>query len=96
MKKISEKEIERKFCVFAQSYKWQSLKVYGSNGMPDRFFYRGRACFFVEFKSCRGRLSPVQKLAIKELRAEKCAVHVVSSLDEDAWMRILLDKMRDI
>ena len=57
-----------------EAYQWISP---GNDGVPDRIVILGGKVIFVELKSERGRLSPVQKLQIEKLRKLGQRVEVI-------------------
>lgn len=60
-------------------WKMQSLSI---RGFPDRMVFcpDGRI-YFVEVKGEGGRLSQLQKVVIERLRANKCNVFIVTSIE---------------
>ena len=61
-----------------RAYKWVSP---GNAGVPDRIvFFPGRPAVFVEVKTDRGILSPVQNVQIPTLQALGQKVYVVKGL----------------
>jgi len=58
-----EAEVEIAFVKFAESKGCQALKlrIDGKNGWPDRTVITPQGVFFVEFKSAKGRLRPMQR-----------------------------------
>lgn len=63
-----------------RAYKWVSP---GNVGVPDRIvlYGRGRVCF-VECKTARGKLSPVQKAKIDELTDLGHKTRIVASKED--------------
>ncbi|WP_418482679.1 VRR-NUC domain-containing protein [Frisingicoccus sp.] len=62
-----------------QAYKWVSP---GNDGVPDRIvLFPDMPPIFVELKTNRGKLSPLQKLQIKRLRNLGQDVYVVYGID---------------
>ena len=65
-----------------RAYKWVSP---GNAGVPDRIvIFPGRAAVFVEVKTDRGTLSPVQNVQISILQALGQRVYVVKGLSSVA------------
>ena len=83
--KTSEKAIEgylvkRVKEVCGKAYKWVSP---GNAGVPDRIVvFRSGRIIFVELKTARGKLTPLQNLKIKELLSMGCDVRIVRSKEE--------------
>lgn len=83
--------MERAATTYARKRGWLSYKFQSSGraGVPDRLFVMpGGAVVFVEFKSPRGALTPLQRVAIDQLRAQGAAVLVCASL---ADFQVLVD-----
>lgn len=60
---------------------WYS-KFTGQAGVPDRLFSHFDAgIFFIEFKTPQGRLSEIQILTHRHLRAHRLAVFIIDNVD---------------
>lgn len=83
----SEWKLEQECVTMAERNGWLALKlnVSGWRGWPDRLFIKpsGRAQF-VEFKTPKGRLSPLQVQVHEQLAKRGTRVIVVSSVEEFA------------
>lgn len=83
-KSTREKDIEKILVsevkkLGGKAYKWTSP---GNDGVPDRIVvFPNRAPVFVELKTEKGRLTPLQAVQIDRLRELGQAVFVVKGLD---------------
>ena len=59
-------------------YKWSSPS---QRGVPDRILFNG-SVHFIEFKTPRGRVSPLQRATHERLTKLGASVHVVTSLEQ--------------
>ena len=81
---MKEKEIEKILVsevkkLGGKAYKWTSP---GNDGVPDRIvIFPNRAPVFVELKTEKGRLTPLQVVQIDRLRELGQAVFVVKGID---------------
>ena len=84
-KQVREKDIEKKLVqgvkrLGGMAYKWVSP---GNNGVPDRIVVLpGGRVIFVELKTEKGRVSPIQERQIKRLRKLGCDVRVIKGMAE--------------
>lgn len=80
----SEKQIERECRRYAESQGWLSLKLTcpGHAGVPDRMFISPKGRIeFVEFKTEKGQLSPIQTRMIAVFKKHGHEVELIRSLD---------------
>lgn len=80
-----EKELEDKFCQYAESKGCRALKLVlrSIRGFPDRtVICPGGRVFFVEFKFAWGKTTPQQDLWCGILRGFGFEVHVCRDLEE--------------
>jgi hypothetical protein len=87
---MQEKDIEKKMCADLAKYGCLTRKFVspGNSGMPDRIVITARgSVIFVEIKTDFGRLSPLQKSQIEQLRKNKTHVRVLKGQkDVDAFV----------
>ena len=82
---MREKEVEKRLCdgvkdLGGRAYKFISP---GNNGVPDRLVvFPGGHSVFVELKTDRGALSPLQKNQIMTLRMLGARVHVLYGMED--------------
>ena len=74
---MKESKFEQIWSKKAESRGWYSIKlgITNRNGIPDRMFLKDGNVFFVEFKSKKGILSPLQRYVIAKIR--KLGFHVL-------------------
>lgn len=79
---MTESKFEQNWSEKAKKKGWYNVKIIqaSKNGMPDRMFLKNGMIIFVEFKAKKGRLSPLQKYRIAELR--KMNFHVLIIADK--------------
>lgn len=79
-----ESAVETACTEAAASYGVLSFKLAGtgSNGKPDRLFFKRGAVVFVEFKRPGESLRPLQEHARRVLQAQGFPVFVVTSRDQ--------------
>lgn len=81
---MTEKEIEKILVsevkkLGGRAYKWVSP---GNDGVPDRIvILPGKVPYFVELKTDKGRLSPLQKVQIERLEKMGQRVFVAKGID---------------
>jgi hypothetical protein len=69
-----------------RAYKWTSP---GNKGVPDRIVFMHGMCFLVETKATNGRLSAVQKVQHKKLKALGFDVVVLNSKEQvKLWVEL--------
>lgn len=81
---MREAEIERQVAEYAKRRGFVSLKlnVRGQRGWPDRLFLKYGRALFIEFKTSKGRMSPMQLNAIRRLAMKaNFAVQIVRSVE---------------
>jgi hypothetical protein len=86
---MDEKTIERKVKEYAISKGWLVYKFTSPahNGVPDRIFISPLGkLIFIEFKTPKGCLSPVQQREVVKLRKQRQTVLVVSSVGHGLMM----------
>lgn len=95
---MTENQIERRLvqgvkALGGKAYKFTSP---GNSGVPDRIVVLpGGAVVFVELKTESGRLSPNQRLQIRELRRIGAEVHEVWGTDGVAdFLEVCREKIR--
>ena len=81
MKRVLEKEIEKKFCKAAEKKGWFTLKFTGHNGVPDRICLKNGKCVFIEFKQRGGLPRPLQSELFRVLREAGFKVLIIDDLD---------------
>ena len=88
-----EKQIEKKVNDYATSKGWYVLKndAYLKKGIPDRLYIKGKLCFFIEFKTEKGKTSKVQDLRIRELREKDIRVFVINNVEDGKKLINFLD-----
>lgn len=88
-----ERDIEKRVCDYARekgmlAYKFSSP---GHAGVPDRLFIgQYGMCFWIEFKSSTGTLTPLQAREIERLKNHGQSVYVVNDVEQgkqivDQW-----------
>ena len=79
---MNEAEIENAVVAYAESLGAIAVKlrVDGENGFPDRTIIGPAGVLFIEFKTPRGRLRPMQRVWIERLTSQGHQVEVVSSV----------------
>ena len=79
-----EKKVEKALVRMLSNLGCESYKFVSQNcrGVPDRLFIteEGRV-FFAELKTIKGRLSSLQEIQIKKLKALKQEVYVIYGMD---------------
>lgn len=80
----TEAKIERRACDWAKSKGWYVRKFVspGMRGVPDRIFIKDGRVVFIEFKSAKGKTTPLQEYEIKQLRDQGMEVYVASSVEQ--------------
>lgn len=92
-----ESKIEKKVCDFAKSLGYLTPKFNSMqfSGVPDRIFISPFGSItFIEFKSTKGVLTPLQISIHKEFLARGVKVHVINSV-EDGKQLVLDDLSKD-
>ena len=70
-------------CNYATLKGFGQTKLTCGDGSPDRLFYRGHFCFFIEFKTPKGVLSERQKIKIRRMSDHTDAdISIVRSIKE--------------
>lgn len=81
MRFLSESEIERKVCEYAEELGLIPIKV-GKNGWPDRLIALHAAeCLWIEFKARNGKLSALQRARIRQLLKIGHHVAIINSVE---------------
>ena len=83
-KALAESQIEAEVCGYAERRGALTFKFSSPNrrGVPDRIFiFPGGKAVFIEFKSAKGKLSPLQKRTFDKLWERGCRVSVVRSVE---------------
>jgi len=91
-----EATIERAVCAYAKEAGMLVFKFVspGNRGVPDRIWINQYGeVYFVEFKTERGVVSPLQQMQINRLRKHHKQVHIVRSVGEG---KKLVDLLRDM
>jgi hypothetical protein len=91
-----ESKIERDVCDYAKKAGMLVFKFVspGNRGVPDRIWINQYGeVYFVEFKTEKGRVSPLQQVWINRLRKHHKQVHIVRSVEEG---KRLVDLLRDM
>ena len=92
----AESTIERNVCKYAREQGYLALKFVspGQRGVPDRIFINelGKV-MFVEFKTEKGVVSPLQQMWINRLRKQHKLVYIIRSVESG---RTLVDTMKEI
>jgi len=79
---MSESALEKKCWRWAKLvYGIKTIKLTSTAGWPDRLFIKGSRCFFIEFKSEKGHLRPMQTYIIEELRKDGAEVFIVNNFE---------------
>lgn len=84
---MTEKQIEQGWVKWAKKNNIYHMKTY-TRGWPDRvvfpsgFFSDAPICFFIEFKTSKGRLSVLQEIMFKRLEEKGYAVYICRSKEE--------------
>lgn len=92
---MREREIEKKLVEGIKSMGGLAFKFSspGNDGVPDRLaVLPGGIVYFVELKTDRGRLSPIQKWQQDRLDALGCQVRTIRGMDEAAEF---IEEVRD-
>ena len=80
-----ESAIQSKLIKLYESRGFYCIKLIktNKNGTPDLLLIKDGIASFVEVKSAKGVVSPLQRLRAKELRAKGCSVRFVTEGDRD-------------
>ena len=78
---MKESLIEKKVCNYATEQDWLVFKCTGLRGVPDRIFHKDGKTFYIEFKRIGGKLSKLQGVFIKRLKAKSIPVFVINSVE---------------
>lgn len=83
MKEFKESYIEKSCINYAKSKGWLTHKFVSPNnkGVPDRLFIKKGYVLFVEFKSTKGKVTPLQKLVIDTLVKSGARVEIINNID---------------
>lgn len=82
MSVLREAAIEASCCKYARELGAITLKLH-ERGWPDRLFIRiNGSVLFVEFKSKRGKLSPLQEYVNEKIKKRKVEVRTITSLED--------------
>lgn len=81
---MKESQIERLSCDYGRSlgfliYKFNSTS---DNGVPDRMVINKDEVFFIEFKTPKGKLSPMQIYQIRRIRRKGIQVYLIDSVEK--------------
>lgn len=81
---MSERALEAACRGYARQRGALSFKLWPTMaGLPDRMFLLpGGRCLFIEFKTPRGQVSPVQRLRHRQFAAVGWTVYVIRTLAE--------------
>jgi len=81
---MTERRIEHKVCDWAQKNGWYQRKFSSPNhrGVPDRVFVKHGRVVFVEFKTVKGRATPLQLREIRLLRAHGVEAYVCRTVEQ--------------
>ena len=84
MKKYLESEIQAKCIKYAQSEGWIVLKIIASNmnGISDLILFKDGKTIFIEVKTEKGIIAPLQLYRQKQFRESGFVAEIVRSLDE--------------
>jgi hypothetical protein len=84
-----EKEVEKAVCDYAKSKGWLTRKWTSPSHafVPDQIFITPHGqVVFVEFKRPGGKVTPGQQREHEKLRAHRCTVFVIDSVDAGKGM----------
>ena len=79
-----ERDIERQLCRIVKERGGLTYKFVSPNspGVPDRIVITpDGAVFFVELKTLKGKLSPIQRWQISEMKKRKTNVRIVKGIE---------------
>ena len=82
MKKILEKQIEKKVCDYAKAKGFLHNKFVSPScrGVPDRIFAKNGKIFFIEFKALNKKPTELQKHKINMFRSHGLKVYIVDNI----------------
>lgn len=90
---MREQEIEVLSCKLAETLGWIPFKGFSRSGGADRIFVRGGRCFFVEFKTEKGRMRKNQKREQKLAEVNGTRYYIARSFEE--FVKILKEESYD-
>ena len=90
---MREQEIETLSCKLAETLGWIPFKGFSRNGGADRIFIKNGYCFFVEFKTQKGKLRKNQEREQELAKLNGTKYYVVRSFEE--FVEILKEESQD-
>ncbi|MGL4516789.1 MAG: VRR-NUC domain-containing protein [Shewanella sp.] len=77
-----ERDIEKQSVAAAKTAGWYSFKVLSQlhKGLPDRAFIKDGKTVYIEYKTAKGELSPLQVKVAQTFAAHGVTIHVARSV----------------